>query len=253
MDQQTYLELCELERRGEMARARRGRSHANGLSFNDPEVIPEPGFTSPPPTYAEINPTPPAFFQHGIQYSPSDIDDSPYRTVLIYGIPNNITAFEVTEGIYAGPILSCQLLNTNGLLGSRIARLVFISGADATNFHQQATNPNTGLIFNGQTPFVQILETPTYPTGDRLAFHLRLGATKNVSLVGVSPSVSADLVKHYLLRDRNCTHVDGIQRCTRLGNGKIKVCCNSVDLAIWVKQKVEAETYGHVKGEYSIF
>ena len=253
MNQQTYLELCELERRGEMARARRGRSHANGLSFNDPDVIPELGFTSPPPTYTQLNPTPPAFFQHGIQYSPSDIDDSPYRTVLIYDIPDNITAFEVTEGIYAGPILSCQLLDANRLFGSRIARLVFISGTDATNFFQQATNPNTGLIFNGQTPHMVILETPTYPTGERLSFHLRSGAAKNVTLIGVSPSVPADLVKHYLLRDRNCIHVDGIERCTRLPNGKIKVYCNSVDLAVWIKRKVEVETYGHVRGEYSVF
>ena len=246
------MELCTVERWGYEAQARRGRSRAGGLTFNDPEAMPDLGFTSAP-AYTPSGPTLPAFYHHGVQYSPSDVDNSPYRTVLIHDVPVSTTAFELTEGIYAGPILSCQLLGTDRMLGHRTARLVFISGVDATNFFQQATDPNTGLIFGGERPRVEIVETPTFPTGARLSGLIRAGASSNIVLIGVSTSAPINLIKDYLLRGRDATHVDSIHRCTRLPNGRIIVRCDSIDLALWISEKVRVETYGYVKVEFTFF
>ncbi|KAL9043747.1 MAG: hypothetical protein Q9214_003074 [Letrouitia sp. 1 TL-2023] len=103
----------------------------------------------------------PGFFKHGIRFQPTSTKGNLYRTVIVDGLPRNITLTLLLEQVRGGPIFSAKLLETFSITGSSSAFIIFVLQESATRFLRQAQiNP---LIFDDTPAKVSLVATPTWP------------------------------------------------------------------------------------------
>lgn len=224
-----------------------GQNYLNNVLVEDEDVYEQPAAPHHPSQHTPVGMTAPAYYSHGLQYIQPRFDTSVFRTVLVYGIPSGTTLADIIQGVTTGPILSSQLVDTTAITGSLTARLVFVTGQDAVNFMASASDHRAPIMFAGDEPRVAIVSTPTYPSPNHIIFAVRNGATHRLLFSNMSKNMPLDLFARHLLIGRE-PHVDDvISDCVKTYDGKLLVTFSSVELAMWVTEKLRAETYGQIE------
>ncbi|KAI4160582.1 MAG: hypothetical protein LQ342_005603 [Letrouitia transgressa] len=108
-----------------------------------------------------IGPSIKGFSKHGIRFQPTPTKGNLYRTVIVDGLPRNITLSLLLEQVRGGPIFSAELLETFNITGFSSAFIVFVHQHSATRFLRQAQN--SPLIFDDTPVKVSLVATPTWP------------------------------------------------------------------------------------------
>ena len=102
----------------------------------------------------------PEFFKYGIRYIPRPIDQNVLRTVLINGLPDNITVLALLRKVRGGLVLNAQLV-TDPTKG-KAALITFLDESAATAYAGFAAKHP--IKIHGTTMHVRRLSTPTWPT-----------------------------------------------------------------------------------------
>lgn len=103
----------------------------------------------------------PAFFKHGISYTPTPEEKNTRRTVIIDNLPVGITLSEVLDHVHGGALFSADLLDTSAISASMTVMLVFVYQNCARDFTASAkANP---LVFSERTANVTHLSSHTWP------------------------------------------------------------------------------------------
>jgi hypothetical protein len=168
---------------------------------------------------------------------------------LVNNLPEGTQLYDVTRTIRAGRLVCSQLHTIGGRLS---ARLVFFNGKDAVKFYHDSTNERTPLMFEGKAPEVVLIPIPSYPAVNMhtLRHWQTLGATEKLIIYNFHLRSSEAEIAGYLLHGREAIHVTGIVHLERLEHGGVSAEFGTVELAVWVVEKLKAETNGLIVADF---
>ena len=103
----------------------------------------------------------PDFFTYGIRYAPDHRQRNIYRTVIISGLPSDITLMRLLEKVRGGMVVDSKLLDTVKITGKKSALVIFLHECSAKAYESHTkTHP---IHLNGVVAQVAIVSTPTWP------------------------------------------------------------------------------------------
>lgn len=102
----------------------------------------------------------PDFLNYGLRFIPNE-NQNVYRTIMISGIPKNISLKVVLDNVRGGTIVEANILDTLTMTASITARIVFLYENSA--FVYEEHTKKRPLKFNGTLATVAVVPTPTWP------------------------------------------------------------------------------------------
>ncbi|OJJ45877.1 hypothetical protein ASPZODRAFT_119138 [Penicilliopsis zonata CBS 506.65] len=188
----------------------------NSTVFEDAEEERLASFSAPWLAFKKGNASSLWFFQYGLRYLPSEMDENAYRTVKMENLPLDITMDIVLQLARGGQIYSAQLLNTTHMTGSPTAILVFVYQRDAVRFLQSNKD---GISYMTSKIKVRAVNTATYPMPAEMEYLIfQRGYTRCLAICGVNGVQVEEIFSR--LMESTCFHYvesvfpceDGVQR-----------------------------------------
>ncbi|KAI9842450.1 MAG: hypothetical protein M1837_007119 [Sclerophora amabilis] len=156
----------------------------------------------------------PDFFRYGIRFTPNHNESSVFRTVLFENLPVDVTSKVLLESVRGGMILSCRMLNTITITGSKSAMVTFLRAFPATAYVEHVRR--FPLKLGGQIARVTLISTPTWPLAINLSkaifdhghtrcllihdFPSKVSETALRRDLRAHPALDIDMIEHMELR-----------------------------------------------------
>ena len=102
----------------------------------------------------------PDFLRYGLRFIPNE-NQNVYRTIMISGIPKNISLKLVLDNVRGGTIVEAKILDTLTMTASITARIVFLYENSA--FVYKEHTKKRPIKFNDILATVAVVPTPTWP------------------------------------------------------------------------------------------
>ena len=118
----------------------------------------------------------PDLFRYGIRYIPRNNERDVYRTVIISGLPSNMTLMKLLGKVRGGMVIDASILDTTAITQGRSALVTFLHENSAVAYkNYTAEHP---LKFDGSAARVDIVRTPTWPIPANLLALIHQGRTR---------------------------------------------------------------------------
>ena len=161
------------------------------------------------------------------------------RTVVIAGIPPNISLKEVAGKIIGGLVVSLTLLDTTPILKSTTVLVQFFEENAALNFVQYCDRH--GFRFSGECQTaVTVVKTPTVPVS-KATYHniMDYGATRCIVVKCCPPHMSLNHIRRKLSPHEQ-PDLHGILEMFEDGFGRVSICFDTVDRASSARARINS-------------
>ncbi|KAJ9645310.1 hypothetical protein H2199_003316 [Coniosporium tulheliwenetii] len=172
----------------------------------------------------------PAFFRHGISYTPSPSEKNTRRTVIIDNLPVGITLSEVLDHVHSGALFSADLLDTSAISASMTVMLVFVYQNCARGF--AAVAKAKPLVFSERTAGVTHLSSHTWPVPVWLQRPIFVNGYTRCIVVRDIPGHVTPFVLEAKLRLHQEIEQHWVQSVQRLPDGSMEVVFENIRAAV---------------------